>query len=147
MDSSRLKPLLDAKQKKEEAFTRRLQERQQALAQSERKLAELRHYLEDYCRPQSITTTPAMLRSRREFIERLRSAVKLQEGVVRAAREACEQERQRWMSAHRDTEVFDRLTEASLRQEQRAEDRRQGREHDEIAAQRWIAGRPRGPSE
>lgn len=139
MDSSRLKPLRDAAQKKEDAFTQRLLERQQAVAQSERKLGELRNYLDDYCRPQAQSTTPAMLRSRRDFIDRLRSAVKLQEGVVRAARDACEQERARWLGAHRSTEIFDRLTDTSLREEQRSEDRRQGREHDEIAAQRWIA--------
>lgn len=143
MNSSRLKPLLDAAQKKEDVFTTRLLEKRRVLAQAERKLGELKAYLEDYCRHQDRTITPAMLRSRRDFVERLRAAVTMQESAVRAARDACEQERGHWLGAHRSTEIFDRLTERSLRDEQRDEDRRQTRESDDVAAQRWLAQRPK----
>lgn len=143
MESSRLKPLLDAAQKKEDAFTARLLEKRRTLQQAERKLGELKAYLEDYCRHQDRTITPAMLRSRRDFVDRLRSAVAMQEGVVRLARDACEQERGRWLGAHRSTEIFDKLTEQSLREERRHADRREARDSDEVAAQRWLAQKAR----
>ena len=141
MHSSRVKPLRDAAQRTEDSAVQRLVERQHALAAQEKKLGELRGYAEDYSRPPSAALSVPMARSRREFLERLRQAVALQEVAVQKARLACEQERARWLAAHRSTEVLDRLAEHLRAGESRAHERRLSREHDEVAVQRWLAAK------
>jgi flagellar protein FliJ len=139
MHSSRLEPIHRIARKNEEGAVRRFVERQRLLAQQQTRLRELRGYLADYCRAPAQPQASVLLRVRREFIERLRGAVSMQEAAVEQARLACEQERARWLLAHRNTEVLDRLAAQYRVQEARVEDRRAQRETDEVAAQLWLA--------
>lgn len=141
MNSSRLRPLRDAAQQKEDGAVRRFAEKQGALASQESRLAELRGYLAEYAKP-ATAQLGTLLRMRRDFVERLREVVRAQEAAVEQARQACALERARWLLAHRSTEVLDKLAERYRTAEVRADDRRAQRESDELATRLWRASRP-----
>ena len=137
MHSKRLKPLHAVAQRHEDDAVKRYVNHQEQLRRHELRLSELEAYVAEYSRMPSQTQDMLQVRVRREFVERLRGVVKMQLSVVQQARAACEQERTRWLAAHRSTEVLDKLAAQYRARELRAADRIAQRETDDIATQLW----------
>lgn len=137
MQSQRLKPLQDAAKVREDNAVARFVDRQHELQRHETRLAELRTYVHDYSRVKAESEVGTLLRIRREFVERLREIVCLEEHAVAQAKVACEVERARWLLAHRSTEVLDKLTAQYRAEEKRVENRLAQRESDDVASQLW----------
>ena len=137
MHSERMKPLQEIAKTREEDAVTRFVACQRELARHEKKLIELRTYVADYSKVKGEPQFGTLLRIRREFVDRLREIVKMEEQEVVKARLACDTERAQWLAAHRNTEVLDKLTAQYRAQEARAEGRQSQKETDELAAQLW----------
>lgn len=142
MHSSRLKPLHTVARRREDDAVQRYVERQEHLRTHEKRLAELEAYLAEYSRPPPRPESGVQLGLRRDFIDKLRSVIRIEAAVVEQARAACNVERASWLLAHRSTEVLDKLAARYRANEMRTEDRRLQRESDEIAVQSWVRSRP-----
>jgi len=141
MDSNRLRPLHGVARAREDDAVQRYVARQKHLRLHEGKLAQLEAYLGEYTRAVPHAQASAQLTLRREFIDRLRSVIRMEASIVAEARAACEAERASWLLAHRSTQVLDKLAEACRAQEARVADRRAQKETDELAAQLWARTR------
>jgi flagellar FliJ protein len=145
MHSQRMKPLQEAAKSREDDAVTRFVERQRELARHESRLTELRAYVQDYSKVKGDTHFGHLLQIRRDFVDRLREIVRIEEQEVERARLACDTERAHWLAAHRSTSVLDKLTEQYRAEESRAENRRSQKESDELAAQIWRRGHGSNP--
>src|SRR5690554_1766712 len=134
--SRRIDPLLSRAQDREDTVARELARHQQALAQHESRLAELRRYAEEYGSSQLAATSPAQLANRRAFVERLQGAVEQQSRAVDNNRRTVEVERSRLLLASRDKQVLEQLAASYRAQEQQVDERRSQREMDDLGARR-----------
>lgn len=139
LDSRRLQPLLQRADQREQEALRRLAERQAQLASQEQRLAELRRYLHDYTERAPAAAGVAMLRNRQAFLARLREAEDCQRQSVERARSACDDERGRWLTQHRDLGVLEQLSAGCRRREQHRQEQRDQRALDELAVRRVMA--------
>lgn len=134
--SNRMDPLLRRAQDHEDEVARALAERQQALDMHQSRLEELRRYADEYANAQMAATSPAQLMNRRAFLDRLDSAVRQQSQTVDRNRERVDAERARLLLASRDKQVLEQLAASYRAQEQKAADRRDQREMDDLGARR-----------
>ncbi len=134
--SNRMDPLLRRAQDHEDEVARALAERQQALDLHQSRLEELRRYADEYANAQMSATSPAQLMNRRAFLDRLDSAVQQQSQTVDRNRERVDAERARLLLASRDKQVLEQLAASYRAQEQKAADRRDQREMDDLGARR-----------
>lgn len=141
MNSDRLKPLHTVARAREDDAVQRYVARQEHLRQHETKLAQLEAYLGEYTRAVPKAQASAQFTLRREFIDKLRSVIRMEASIVAEARVACEAERASWLLAHRSTKVLDKLAETYRAHEARAADRREQKETDEFAVQIWTRTR------
>ena len=137
MEASRMKPLQDAARSREDDAVNRFVSCQRELQRHETRLIELRAYVTDYSKVKGEVQVGTLLRIRREFVDRLREIVKMEEQAVVQARLACDAERAHWLAAHRSTEMLDKLTAQYRTQEAKVETRRDQRETDDVATQVW----------
>lgn len=139
MKSRRLEPLIKRAEAREEDAARELAEKARLLELHEQRLAELRRYAEEYApTPAGATTNPALLANRAAFRERIEQAVDLQKQAVARSRDQCELTRARLLIASRDAQVLEKLAASHRAAEQRAENRKEQRELDDLAGRRFV---------
>lgn len=103
-------------------------------AQAEARHAELCRYEAEYAeRALPGRTAVLALRQQSAFLARLREAVAFQAERRRRCASEVEQQRERWLAAHREVEKLDLLAAQFARQLQQREQRRQSRDMDEAA--------------
>lgn len=102
--------------------------------QAEARHAELCRYEAEYAeRALPGRTAVLALRQQAAFLARLRDAVGFQAERRRRCAAEVEQQRARWLEAHREVEKLDLLAAQLARQAQQQEQRRQSRDMDEAA--------------
>lgn len=105
------------------------------LAEAESRLKDLTGYLAGYS--QSATgrsITSMQLTETHLFVEKLKDAVHLQEGVVEKARSGFEASRARWIAQHLRTTALGSAVDRFAVEEARERDLREQRLEDELAA-------------
>jgi flagellar FliJ protein len=106
-----------------------------ALEKSERQLAELLRYRDEYAqRPQA--TSVARLRDAHLFLERLNDAVRQQRALVEQAREDFATRTRGWQEQRGRMDSLTKLVARLEALERRADDRREQRHADELTARR-----------
>ncbi|MGE0623972.1 MAG: flagellar export protein FliJ [Pseudomonadales bacterium] len=105
------------------------------LTQAETRLAELTEYLASYASGTGGRSVTAMqLTETHLFVEKLKEAVRLQEGVVDKARSGFEASRARWISQHVRTTALGSAVHRFAVEEARERDLREQHLQDEVAA-------------
>ncbi len=137
----RMVPLLRRAQDKQDSVARQLAERQRALDTHAQRLQDLRQYAEDYLHSPLPATSVSQLINRRAFLDRLDTAVKLQQQTVERNQLHVDAERQRLLAASRDRQVLEQLQQRYRAQEQLQADRRDQRVLDDLGA-RICRNRP-----
>jgi flagellar FliJ protein len=139
----RLKTLEQLAAHAEADSSRRLGEKLARLRAEEQRLGQVHGYLDEYQRPpqRPVSSTISELRSRRNFVDRLRLAVSEQHGVVDVQRRNAEQQATAWRAARSRTLALQRLGERLQQQETQERDRREQRSLDEVAVRRAGPGR------
>lgn len=115
--------------------SRHLAERMRALTQEEQRLGQITGYLAEYdqqSRAAQEPTSLGALRGRRSFVERLRSAVVQQHGLVEAQRFQVDQHLRTWREARARALAMQRLGERIDAADQEERDRREQVSLDEI---------------
>lgn len=140
MSSSRLQPLQQLAETREEDAARRLLDEQRQLSDRELRLHELTRYLSEY-EALGHAHSAQLLMNRQAFLARLREAVAVQERLVQQARSNCDTERARWLLQRREVSTLDQLADCYRRREQRLEEQRGQRQLDEFALRRFVVAR------
>lgn len=136
--STRLEPLkLVADQREDEAM-RAMAECQRAVAEHETRLTELQRYLQDYINTITVASTPALIRNRHAFVEKLREAEGFQMTLLQQAKERCDAERTRWLLKRRDVGVLEQLAASYRTQERQHTERIEQKDSDERASQGYF---------
>lgn len=137
MSSSRMRPLQQIAEMREDEAARRLLDQQRLLGERERRLDELTRYLGEY---ESLAQahSPRLLINRQAFVERLREAVAMQSRLVEQARSHCDVQRGEWLLQRRKVSTLDQLAACYRRREQRVEEQRNQRQLDELALRRFL---------
>ncbi|WP_084197609.1 flagellar export protein FliJ [Solimonas soli] len=133
--SERLQPLRQLADRREDDAARLLIDAQRLLGERQARYVELCRYREEYER-QNAAATPQLLRNRQAFIERLREAERFQLQLVEQAQRGVDQCRAHWLLQQRETRTVAQLMSCYVARERREEERREQRQHDELALQR-----------
>lgn len=135
MRSERLKPVQKLAGMGESEASRELGRSQQALAEQEARLEQLRQYREEYrgMFEGERAVDPRRLRDERAFLARLDEVIRQQEAVVRSNMEAYERQREDWIEARSRVNALDRAAERYRAGEARDRDRREQKEQDDQA--------------
>ncbi|NKF21694.1 flagellar export protein FliJ [Solimonas marina] len=131
-----MQPLQTLADVRRDKAARQLVDAQRQHADREARLEELRRYREDYER-QSAAATPALMRNRHAFLDRLREAERFQQQLVEQAVRVIDECRAQWLLQQRGCRTVAQLTACYLERERREEDRREQRQLDEFAMQRY----------
>lgn len=137
IQSKRMQPLQQLADIREDDAARLLVEAQRQYADRQARLVELSRYREDYER-QAGAATPQLLRNRQVFLDRLREAERFQQQLVEQARRAVDESRAHWLVQQRGSRTVAQLTSCYLAREQREEARREQKQLDEFAMQRYV---------
>ncbi|MEA5444261.1 flagellar export protein FliJ [Gammaproteobacteria bacterium AB-CW1] len=137
--SQRLKPVQKLAGQGEKDASRALGQSQQALAEQEARLEQLRSYREEYRQMfegKDRAVDPRRLRDERAFLARLDEVIRQQEGVVQSNMAEFEDKREGWIEARSRVNALDRAAERYRSGEQREQDKREQRDQDELAGRR-----------
>ena len=137
--SERLKPLQRLAGHGENSAARALGESQQALAEQETRLDQLRSYRSEYSRmleARDQVIDPRALRDVRAFLERLDAVIGQQEQVVQQKMQTYDNKRTAWVQAHSRTSALDRAGDRYRATEEREQERGEQLEQDDLAGQR-----------
>jgi len=135
--SQRMQPLQTLADVRQDRAARDLVEAQRQHAEREARLVELARYRQDY-EQQAVAPTPALLRNRHGFVERLREAERFQQQLVDQAARVVDQSRAHWLAQQRGARTVAQLTARYLERERREESRREQQRLDEFATQRYL---------
>ncbi|HEY4092752.1 MAG TPA: flagellar export protein FliJ [Luteibacter sp.] len=128
--ADRLQPVVDLAAEKAEEATRMLATQQQALADAEHQLVELRRYRNEYAEmPSGIGV--AELLNRQQFLQKIDMAIVQQLGEVQRRERALERARGDWTEARGRAKALDTVTANYREQERKQEDRREQEQADE----------------
>ncbi len=133
--SQRLKPVIQVSESKERGEAVLLGQSLEALRGQERRLDELRAYLDEYRRLFNEEGVKGLgvrrLHSYRGFIVRLTQTVDYQHRRVEEARQEYERQKRAWQTARMRCQVLDKVATKHLQTERRDRDRREQREADD----------------
>ena len=133
--SQRLKPVIRVSESKERGEAVLLGQSLEALRGQERRLDELRAYLDEYRRLFNEEGVKGLgvrrLHSYRGFIVRLTQAVDYQHRRVEEARQEYERQKRAWQAARIRCQALDKVATKHLQTERRDRDRREQREADD----------------
>lgn len=123
----------------------RLAECMRRLEDKNQKLNYLKQYLDEYTDvlrdKGNQGMTVAALRLRRGFVHQLNVALGQQSGATDAAERQVAEQRARWFAAKRKLDAIDDLIARQKTHEARAENKKEQREHDELAGRQWTRQR------
>lgn len=137
MQSKRMQPLQQLADIRQDDAARQLVEAQRQHADRQARLVELSRYREDYER-QATAATPQLIRNRQAFLDRLRDAERFQQQLVEQARRGVDECRAHWLMQQRGSRTVAQLTACYLQREQREDARREQKQLDEFAMQRYL---------
>jgi flagellar FliJ protein len=128
--ADRLQPVVDLAEEKAEDAVRVLAVQQQALADAEHQLVELRKYRNEYAEmPDGIGITALL--NRQQFLQKIDMAIVQQLGEVQRREQALEHARRLWTDARGRAKALDSVTTKYREQERKSEDRREQAQADE----------------
>jgi len=107
--STRLQPLQDVADQREDEAMRALAQCQRLVVEHEQRLAELQRYIQDYGNTAATQSTPALISNRHAFLSKLREAEAFQKTLLVQSSARCEAERARWLLKRRDSGVLEQL--------------------------------------
>jgi flagellar protein FliJ len=135
--SRRMQPVQQAVNEAERQRAERLAESEKRVADSEHKLEELQKYRADYQNAfnQRVSggINNAGLRDYRSFLAKLNDAVRQQTQIVATARAERDAQRQQWQQAAQRAKSIDNVVEQWRDDERRTAERREQRDSDERA--------------
>jgi flagellar FliJ protein len=138
--ASRLEPLAELADQKENEAARRLAASAQALQQKEAELAQLRGYLAEYRQRAELAdagTDSSLWRNSRAFLARLSDAVAFHEAELRNLTERYRIESERWLASRQRAKALDKVIERSELEQRQLRARRDQAEVDEVAARHY----------
>lgn len=140
--SDRVKPIVKIALNREREAARIFAESQRILQESEQRLIEVRRYREEYLENYQTRGRSGMsaqqMRTYRNFLQKLDTAVEQQEQSVQLARSEFAQQKVRWMEKHLRTQALDNMRTRFITQEQRDEQRAEQKESDERGLRRSL---------
>lgn len=136
LSAKRLQPIQQLSEQREDAAAEALAEARRQLAQRETQLRELENYRE----PAGSITSVELLLNREAFRLKLNEAIAQQRRAIELSRRLVEQQRQRWIASHQQTQVYDHLAERSREHERRCSEQRAQRDLDELALRGAASG-------
>jgi len=143
--SSRLQPVVQVAENREQMAAQALGNAQLGLAASEQRLNELKRYREEYVRrfhdAGAIGMGANKLEDFRKFLANLSQAIDQQVRVVAQAARGVEDKRRHWLSSRSKTQILDTVVSRYQAEEQRQADRKEQRELDELVQQRFSIER------
>jgi flagellar export protein FliJ len=126
----------------ERECARILAERRRQLELEERRLEQLRSYLDEYRAPDGPATNGVFadtIRSRQAFVRRICAGIEQQEEVLRSLRQQLDHELERWRDARTQALALDRYADRlDAEADDKAARREQGR-LDEVGRQQHLA--------
>lgn len=143
--SDRLKPVRELAGGRERDASLALAELRRQVEEQERRLEQLRKFRDEYVsgRPPGLGATDAVrLANLGAFLGRLNDAIREQEKRLAELRRNVERQAELWRERHSETAAIDRVVERLHADEQRALDRREQNDQDELA--QWVRP-PAGP--
>lgn len=140
--SDRVKPIVKIALNREREAARIFAESQRVLQESEQRLAEVRRYREEYLENYQARGRGGMsaqqMRTYRNFLQKLDTAVEQQEQSVQLARSEFAQQKLHWMEKHLRTQALDNMRTRYITQEQRDAQRTEQKESDERGLRRSL---------
>ena len=119
----------------------RLAECMRRLDERHQRLNDLQGYLDEYTEElhaeERRGTTVAGLRMRRRFLQQLGAALGQQTGAAETASRQVAEQRARWFAAKRKLDAIDDLIERQKASEAHAANKKEQREHDDLAGRLW----------
>lgn len=138
--SERLEPVVEYSESNEREAVRALGHARQALAEQERRLAELRGYLGEYqsqlVSEQGGAVSADRLQEYQNFLSRLNAAIAQQAQRVAEAQRVCDARLQVWLAARTRVQALEKVVERLQGAERREADRAEQRDNDERALRR-----------
>lgn len=135
--SQRVKPIIKVAQTRETAAARVFADSQRVLEERQQRLTELHTYREEYrdnYKKQSQQGMKAQqLRTFRNFLIKLNTAVEQQELLINVAQNELEQKKRQWLEKHFRTQALDSMRGRYVSQENRQAQRTEQKESDERA--------------
>ncbi|RLK51009.1 flagellar FliJ protein [Alkalispirillum mobile] len=139
--SARLQPVQRLAGDKADEAGRELAEARQKLDAQRQQLQQLMTFRQEYAQQlqdQNGGINAARLRDFNAFISRIDQAIQQQHKAVAEARRAVEAQRQDWLDAYSHSRAVDRVVDRFRDEEQRAADRREQLQLDELARRTYT---------
>jgi flagellar FliJ protein len=141
--SQRMKPIASIAHSEQKRVAIELGEAQLKLQSQEARLLELSNYLQAYqgqfIKNSTIRLNPSQVLNYQQFIENLRRAIAEQMAIAKNAMDDVNDKRQQWFDSRNKVKVFEKVISRYQSEEDKLEDRREQREHDELS-QRKVKG-------
>ncbi len=138
--SERVKPIVKVAQNREREAARVFADSQRIFQEREQRLMEVRRYREEYLENYQARGRSGMsaqqMRTYRNFLHKLDTAIQQQEHLVQDAQSALAQQKARWMEKHVRTQALDNMRTRYVTQEQREVQRLEQKESDERGLRR-----------
>jgi len=139
--AKRIKAIHDIAAREENLFTQKVSERLFNLQAEERRLEQLTSYLDEYrqiAAAESDTVDISIVRSRRQFVERLQVCVRHQQDLVEKLCDQLEQVMEEWSDVRSRSMAIKRFGERAAEQERAAGDRREQAALDQIGLLQYV---------
>jgi len=140
--SKRFEPIREIANNSANDLSRGVADAERHLAEMERQLEQLKTYRSDYVNQSSSgpgAVDAVRLQNFRMFLDRLGEAIRVQSGVVGAAKDDYEAKRARWSEKRVEAAALGKVVERFKADERRNQDRRDQNEMDEAALRRLTA--------
>jgi flagellar FliJ protein len=140
--SKRFEPIREIASNSANDLSRGVVDAERHLAEMERQLEQLKNYRSDYMNQSSSgpgTVDTVRLQNFRMFLDRLGEAIRVQAGLVGAARVDYEAKRARWSEKRVEAEALGKAVERFKLDERRVQEKRDQSETDEAALRRMTA--------
>ncbi|MGI9343780.1 MAG: flagellar export protein FliJ [Gammaproteobacteria bacterium] len=139
--AKRIKAVHDIAAREENLFTQKVSERLFNLQAEERRLEQLTNYLDEYrqlAAAESDAVDISIVRSRRQFVERLQVCVRHQQDLVERLCDQLEQVMEEWGDVRSRSMAIKRFGERAAEQERAAGDRREQAALDQIGLLQYV---------
>jgi flagellar export protein FliJ len=139
--AKRIKAVHDIAAREENLFTQKISERLFNLQAEERRLEQLTSYLDEYrqlAAGESDAVDISIVRSRRQFVERLQVCVRHQQDLVERLCDQLEQVMEEWNDVRSRSKAIKRFGERAAEQERAAGDRREQAALDQIGLLQYV---------
>jgi len=139
--AKRIKTVHDIAAREENLFTQKVSERLFNLQAEERRLEQLTDYLDEYrqlAAAESDAVDISIVRSRRQFVERLQVCVRHQQDLVERLCDQLEQVMEEWGDVRSRSMAIKRFGERAAEQERAAGDRREQAALDQIGLLQYV---------